>query len=80
MALADVLGRPASVIAYPWGEESEATCALAAQAGYDAGVIVRRRTNFAQTPVYALRRIGVNNATRLPRFVWDLARLRWRGD
>jgi peptidoglycan/xylan/chitin deacetylase (PgdA/CDA1 family) len=80
MALADVLGRPASVIAYPWGDHSETTCALAAQAGYDAGVIVRRRTNFARTPMYALRRIGVNNATRLPRFAWDLARLRWRGD
>src|SRR5205823_14167202 len=78
--LEDLLGMHVSVIAYPWGERTDVTLRLAREAGYEAGVIVRRRTNFDHTPLFELRRIGINSATSLPRFAWDLARLRWRGD
>lgn len=80
LALEDMLGIRVSVVAYPWGECNAPTAALASEAGYEAGAIVRRRTNFAHTPLFELRRIGVNHETTLGRFAWDLARLRWRGD
>ena len=53
---------------------------LGRNAGYAAGVILRRRVNFDSTPAFALRRIGINSQTSLARFAWDLARLRWRGE
>jgi len=68
-----------SVISYPWGEANDEIRSLSEIAGYDAGVVVRRRTNFHDTPLFELRRIGVNDTTSLARFVWDLARLRFRG-
>jgi peptidoglycan/xylan/chitin deacetylase (PgdA/CDA1 family) len=80
LALEDVLDAPVDVIAYPWGDQNEQIRRLASEAGYAAGVIVRRRTNFDETPLMELRRIGINHETSLGRFAWDLARLRWRGD
>lgn len=74
-----VLDIPVDVVAYPWGNPSEQVCRLAKQAGYAAGVILRRRVNFDSTPAFALRRIGINSETSIARFAWDLARLRWRG-
>lgn len=79
-ALETMLETPVSVVAYPWGECDVETQRSAREAGYDAGVIVRRRTNFENTPLLELRRIGINHETTLARFAWDLARLRWRGD
>jgi peptidoglycan/xylan/chitin deacetylase (PgdA/CDA1 family) len=79
-ALERLLGEQVSVVAYPWGDHDASTLSLAAEAGYRAGVVVRRRTNFDHTPLLALRRIGINGRTSLGRFAWDLARLRWRGD
>ena len=75
-----IIDAPVSVVAYPWGDCDESISALAERAGYAAGAIVRRRTNFDHTPLFALRRIGINYETTLGRFAWDLARLRWRGD
>ncbi len=75
-----VLGTTVQVVAYPWGNPSNEVCRLAKQAGYAAGVILRRRVNFGSTPAFALRRIGINNRTSIARFAWDLARLRWRGE
>lgn len=74
------LQRPVDVIAYPWGATNDCVQDLAQQAGYRAGVILRRRVNFDSTPALELRRIGVNHETSLPRFAWDLARLRFRGE
>jgi peptidoglycan/xylan/chitin deacetylase (PgdA/CDA1 family) len=79
-SLESILDRPVSVISYPWGDCNEETLHFAKEAGYEAGVIVRRRTNFDHTPLLELRRIGVNCTTSLRRFAWDLARLRWRAD
>lgn len=78
--LEQVLGRPVCAVAYPWGAHDPMIERLAEDAGYTAGVIVRRRTNFAHTPRFALRRIGVWRSTSLGRLAWDLFRLRWRGD
>jgi peptidoglycan/xylan/chitin deacetylase (PgdA/CDA1 family) len=75
-----VVGADVDVVAYPWGNPSQQVCRLAKQAGYAAGVILRRRVNFDSTPAFALRRIGINNRTSIARFAWDLARLRWRGE
>jgi peptidoglycan/xylan/chitin deacetylase (PgdA/CDA1 family) len=80
LALEDLLGERIRVIAYPWGAFDSALPPLAAEAGYDAGAIVRRRVNFASTPLFALRRIGISQRTSMMRFAWDLLRLRWRGD
>lgn len=75
-----ILGAPVRVVAYPWGNPTPQVCDLARQAGYDAGVILRRRVNFESTPSFELRRIGINCRTSIARFAWDLARLRWRGE
>lgn len=80
VALEHVLGARVLIVAYPWGDCNARVEALAGEAGYEAGAIVRRRTNFEHTPLFALRRIGINHETSLRRFAWDLARLRWRGD
>jgi len=79
-ALESALNAPVSAIAYPWGECTPLVQCLAKAAGYRSGVTLRRRTNFAHTPLFELRRIGVNHTTTLARFAWDLLRLRWRGD
>jgi peptidoglycan/xylan/chitin deacetylase (PgdA/CDA1 family) len=75
-----ILGAPVRIVAYPWGNPAPRVCDLAKQAGYDAGVILRRRVNFDSTPAFELRRIGINSQTSIARFAWDLARLRWRGE
>ena len=75
-----VLDTAVHVVAYPWGNPSEQVRHLAKQAGYAAGVILRRRLNFDSTPAFALRRIGINHETSIARFAWDLTRLRWRGE
>ncbi len=79
-ALEQALGAPVRAVAYPWGAYDDTVLRLAEEAGYDAGCIVRRRTNFDHTPMLALRRIGVWRSTTHARFAWDLLRLRWRGD
>lgn len=78
--LAAITGRTVDVIAYPWGEHDERVRRVARECGYAAGVTLRRRTNFNDTPLLELRRIGINHGTTLGRFAWDLARLRYRGD
>ena len=78
--LEQALGTPVCAVAYPWGAHDETVLRLAGEAGYEAGCIVRRRTNFDHTPMLALRRIGVWSFTRRRELAWDLLRLRWRGD
>ena len=78
--LEQALGAPVCGVAYPWGAHDDTVLALAAEAGYEAGCIVRRRTNFDHTPLLALRRIGVRSFTSRRELAWDLLRLRWRGD
>jgi peptidoglycan/xylan/chitin deacetylase (PgdA/CDA1 family) len=78
--LEDITAAPVTTIAYPWGEYNATVTRVARDVGYSTGVILRRRTNFAHTPLLELRRIGVNHTTSLTRFAWDLFRLRWRGD
>ena len=79
-ALEQMLGARVESVAYPWGAHDDAVCRVAEDAGYDAGVIVRRRTNFDDTPRFALRRIGVWGSTSVGRLTWDLMRLRFRGE
>jgi peptidoglycan/xylan/chitin deacetylase (PgdA/CDA1 family) len=78
--LEQALGAPVRGVAYPWGAYDDTVLTLAAEAGYEAGCIVRRRTNFDHTPLLALRRIGVWHFTPRRELAWDLLRLRWRGD
>ncbi len=80
LLLEDVVGAPVSVIAYPWGDHDDAVCQLASDAGYRAGVSMRRRTNFDRTPLFELCRIGIDDQTTLARFAWDRTQLRWRGE
>src|SRR5437667_458732 len=50
---------------------------LAAEAGYEAAVAIRRRMNGDDTDLFALRRIPVTSETSVARFAWDLFRLSW---
>lgn len=77
--LETLTGKPVNIIAYPWGATDGRVESVAVAAGYEAGVILRRRVNFDDTPLLELRRIGINSDTTGVRFVWDLARLRLRG-
>jgi peptidoglycan/xylan/chitin deacetylase (PgdA/CDA1 family) len=79
-ALEQTLGTPVEAVAYPWGAHDAAVERLAEEAGYAAGLAVRRRTNFDHTPPLALRRIPVWRSTPLAQLAWDLVRLPWRGD
>lgn len=78
-ALEQALGAPVTAVAYPWGAYDADTLRAAEDAGYEAGLIVRRRTNFDETPLLALRRIAVGHSTTASRLAWDVLRLRWRG-
>ena len=78
--LEQALGAPVRGVAYPWGAYDDTVLALAAEAGYEAGCIVRRRTNFDHTPLLALRRIGVWSFTTRRELAGDHLRHRWRGD
>jgi peptidoglycan/xylan/chitin deacetylase (PgdA/CDA1 family) len=79
-SLEQTLGAPVEAIAYPWGAHDAAVMRLAEEAGYAAGAIVRRRSNFDDTPMFALRRIEVSSHTSTAQIAWDLLRLRWRGE
>jgi peptidoglycan/xylan/chitin deacetylase (PgdA/CDA1 family) len=78
--LEQMLGKRVDTVAYPWSRHDSRVERLAEEAGYSGGVIVRRRVNFDHTPLYAIRRIGISCTTTRARFVWDLFRLRWRGE
>jgi peptidoglycan/xylan/chitin deacetylase (PgdA/CDA1 family) len=75
--LGTLLGRPVSVLAYPYGDYNEVVRGLAREAGYQAAVIVRRRMNRDTADLFTLRRIPIKYSTSLGRFAWDLLRLRW---
>jgi peptidoglycan/xylan/chitin deacetylase (PgdA/CDA1 family) len=78
--LEQMLGKSVDTIAYPWSRHDVRVERVAEEAGYLGGVIVRRRMNFDDTPLFALRRIGISYTTSRARFAWDLLRLRWRGE
>ncbi|HYL20704.1 MAG TPA: polysaccharide deacetylase family protein [Gemmatimonadales bacterium] len=75
--LAELLGRPVSVVAYPYGDYNDEVMRFARDAGYEAAAIVRRRINHDTTDLFALHRIPVKYLTSLGRFAWDLLRLAW---
>ncbi len=75
--LTQLLGRPVSVVAYPYGDYNEAVMRLAREAGYQAAAIVRRRINRDSRDLFALHRIPLKYLTSLGRFAWDLLRLPW---
>ena len=77
--LEDLTSKRVAALAYPWSDHCPRVHRAAEQAGYRAGAILRRRTNFSGTPLFELRRIGVNEGTSIARLAWDLARLRFRG-
>ena len=78
--LAELLSRDVRVICYPFARHTNATKELAKQAGYTAGVTIRRRLNDDSTDLFALRRIPVTFERSLASFAWDFVRLRWNGD
>src|SRR2546425_841656 len=75
--LGALLGKPVSVVGYPYGDYNRETMQFARDAGYEAGVIIRRRMNTDATDVLELRRIPITCLTSPGRFAWDLFRLRW---
>ena len=75
--LGALLGRPVTVLGYPYGDSNRETLRLARDAGYQAAVVVRRRMNTHATDLLELRRIPVTCLTSPGRFAWDLFRLRW---
>ena len=75
--LGTLLGRPVQVLAYPYGAHNAPSRHLAAEAGYEAAVAIRRRMNGDDTDLFALRRIPVTSETSVARFAWDLFRLSW---
>jgi peptidoglycan/xylan/chitin deacetylase (PgdA/CDA1 family) len=75
--LGALLGKPVTVLCYPYGEYTRETLHFARDAGYEAGVIVRRRMNTDTTDLLELRRIPITSLTSPGRFAWDLFRLRW---
>jgi len=75
--LGALLGRPVTVLGYPYGDYNRATLQCARDAGYEAGVIIRRRMNTDATDLLELRRIPITCLTSPGRFAWDLFRLRW---
>ena len=75
--LGALLGKPVTVVCYPYGDYNRATLQLARDAGYEAGVIIRRRMNTDATDPLELRRIPITSLTSPGRFAWDLFRLRW---
>jgi peptidoglycan/xylan/chitin deacetylase (PgdA/CDA1 family) len=77
-SLEQLLGAPVEAVAYPWGAHDAGVLRLAEEAGYAAGAVVRRRANFDDTPMLALRRIEVSSHTSVAQIAWDVLRLRWR--
>jgi peptidoglycan/xylan/chitin deacetylase (PgdA/CDA1 family) len=75
-----LLGVPVRVICYPFAAHTAAVETLAASAGYELGVTIRRRLNRDATNPFALRRIAVTYRTSVARLAWDLYRLRFHGD
>jgi peptidoglycan/xylan/chitin deacetylase (PgdA/CDA1 family) len=75
--LTELVGRPVSVLSYPYGAYDEDIRRLARAADYRAAVTVRRRINADGTDPFALARIPVTYLSLLPGFAWDLWRLRW---
>lgn len=75
--LGALLGKPVLVLGYPYGDYNAETLRCARDAGYEAGVIIRRRMNSDATNLLELRRIPITCLTSLGRFAWDLFRLRW---
>lgn len=78
--LEQLLGAPVEAVAYPWGAHDDTVLRLTEDAGYAAGLVVRRRLNRDSTSLLALRRIDVSSHTSRRRLAWDLFRLRWRGN
>ena len=75
--LGALLGKPVTVVSYPFGEYTRDTLQFARDAGYAAGVTRRPRMNTDATDLLELRRIPVASLTSPGRFAWDLFRLRW---
>ena len=72
-----VLGAPVGVLCYPYGKQNATVRALAREAGFQAGVIARRRLNSVRTDCFRLTRIPIDHRMTLARLRWTLARLRW---
>jgi peptidoglycan/xylan/chitin deacetylase (PgdA/CDA1 family) len=75
--LGGLLGRPVTVLCYPYGDYDRDTVQFARDAGYEAAVTTRRSMNGDATDLLALGRIAVTCLTSPGRFAWDLFRLRW---
>jgi peptidoglycan/xylan/chitin deacetylase (PgdA/CDA1 family) len=76
-ALERLLGAPVRVLCYPYGKQDSGTRALARAAGYEAGVIARRRLNSRSADPLRLTRLTMDPSTRLAGLRWTLAQLRW---
>jgi len=72
-----LLGLPVSVLCYPYGKQNATVRALARDAGFQAGVIARRRMNSVRTDPFRLTRISIDYRMTISRLRWTLMRLRW---
>ena len=75
--LSALLGKPVTILAYPYGACGDETRHLAAEAGYAGAANVRRRMNVNSTDAFELRRSPVTTRTSARQFAWDLVRLHW---
>lgn len=75
-ALEALTGSAVRAVCYPYGKQNALVCALAREAGYQAGVIARRRLNSRRTDPLRLVRLWIDYRTRVARLKWALLALR----
>ena len=66
--LEDRLGRPVTGLSYPFGYSNRRVREAAAEAGYGYACVVANRVADASDDTYALPRLTIGCATKLPRF------------
>jgi peptidoglycan/xylan/chitin deacetylase (PgdA/CDA1 family) len=72
-----LLGRPVVTLAYPYNKQNSTVRALARQAGYQAAVLGRGRSNARWTNPLALMRIAVDSSTTVEALGQRLIKSRW---
>jgi peptidoglycan/xylan/chitin deacetylase (PgdA/CDA1 family) len=72
-----LLGKPVIALAYPYNKQNSTVRALARQAGYQAAVLGRGRTNSRWTNPLALMRIAVDSRTTVEALGQRLIKSRW---
>jgi peptidoglycan/xylan/chitin deacetylase (PgdA/CDA1 family) len=76
-ALEALTGTAVRAVCYPYGKQNALVCALAREAGYQAGVIARHRLNSRRTDPLRLARLWIDHRTRVTQLKWTLLALRF---